>query len=256
MLDLTNDDCIPWLGLERIGENLEHTTTFWGDIGWFGLLVDLWLSAPAAFLDILAAPFFSVTHSAAWEWSSGHNSHDFMEDVWICGWSVFIPYEVRIGAAPTYALNYKASCFADSPNRVKAPVLLLHRFMRFLESFTNRTHRHFFWILHAGACVSFKDVCLAVALASMFDFKRKNVSKHHMSARQNLRPLGTVIPGHWYWIWSWNSQEWWGTHKKRWPFQPRPSADVIGLVRRSYIMYIRWSKKTTQRKSVFPVSKS
>ena len=32
-----------------------------------------------------------------------------------------------------------------------------------------------------------------------------------------------------------NPQEWWGTHKKRWPFQPRPFADVIGLVRCSYI---------------------
>ena len=31
-----------------------------------------------------------------------------------------------------------------------------------------------------------------------------------------------------------NPQERWGTHKKRWPFQPRPFADVIGLVRRSY----------------------
>ena len=29
----------------------------------------------------------------------------------------------------------------------------------------------------------------------------------HMSARQNLRPLGTVTPGHWYLIWLWNSQE-------------------------------------------------
>ena len=28
-----------------------------------------------------------------------------------------------------------------------------------------------------------------------------------------------------------NPQERWGTHKKRWPFQPRPFADVIGLVR-------------------------
>ena len=32
-----------------------------------------------------------------------------------------------------------------------------------------------------------------------------------------------------------NPQERWGTHKKRWPFQPRPFADVIGLVRCSYI---------------------
>ena len=31
-----------------------------------------------------------------------------------------------------------------------------------------------------------------------------------------------------------NPQERWGTHKKRWPFQPCPFADVIGLVRRSY----------------------
>ena len=29
-------------------------------------------------------------------------------------------------------------------------------------------------------------------------------------------------------------QERWGTHKKRWPFQPRPFANVIGLVRRSF----------------------
>ena len=32
-----------------------------------------------------------------------------------------------------------------------------------------------------------------------------------------------------------NPQERWGTHKKRWPFQPRPFADAIGLVRCSYI---------------------
>ena len=31
-----------------------------------------------------------------------------------------------------------------------------------------------------------------------------------------------------------NPQERWGTHKKRWPFQPCPFADVIGLVRCSY----------------------
>ena len=31
-----------------------------------------------------------------------------------------------------------------------------------------------------------------------------------------------------------NPQERWGTHQKRWPFQPRPFADVIGLVRCSY----------------------
>ena len=31
-----------------------------------------------------------------------------------------------------------------------------------------------------------------------------------------------------------NPQERWGTHKKRWPFQPRLFADVIGLVRCSY----------------------
>lgn len=107
--------CMPWLWLERIGENLEHTTTFRGDIGWFGLLVDLWLSDTAAFLDILAASSFSVTHRAAWQWSSGHKSHDSMEDVWIYGWSIFIPFEVRIGAAPTYALNYKAILFCWFP---------------------------------------------------------------------------------------------------------------------------------------------
>ena len=32
-----------------------------------------------------------------------------------------------------------------------------------------------------------------------------------------------------------NPQERWGTHKKRWPFQPRLFADVIGLVRCSYV---------------------
>ena len=32
-----------------------------------------------------------------------------------------------------------------------------------------------------------------------------------------------------------NPQERWGTHKKRWPFQPRPFADAIGLVRCSYV---------------------
>ena len=31
-----------------------------------------------------------------------------------------------------------------------------------------------------------------------------------------------------------NPQERWGTHKKRWPFQPRPFPDVIGLVCCSY----------------------
>ena len=36
-----------------------------------------------------------------------------------------------------------------------------------------------------------------------------------------------------------NPQERWGTHKKRWPFQPRLFADVIGLVRCSYVyMYL------------------
>ena len=35
-----------------------------------------------------------------------------------------------------------------------------------------------------------------------------------------------------------NPQERWGTHKKRWPFQPRLFADVIGLVRCSYTQYI------------------
>ena len=33
-----------------------------------------------------------------------------------------------------------------------------------------------------------------------------------------------------------NPQERWGTHKKRWPFQPRLFADVIGLVRCSYVV--------------------
>ena len=34
-----------------------------------------------------------------------------------------------------------------------------------------------------------------------------------------------------------NPQERWGTHKKRWPFQPRLFADVIGLVRCSYNIF-------------------
>ena len=34
-----------------------------------------------------------------------------------------------------------------------------------------------------------------------------NKRKLYMSARQNLRPLGTVSPGHWYLILSWNSHE-------------------------------------------------
>jgi len=36
-------------------------------------------------------------------------------------------------------------------------------------------------------------------------------------------------------------QERWGTHKKRWPFQPRPFADVIGLVRCSYYSSMTWT---------------
>ena len=36
------------------------------------------------------------------------------------------------------------------------------------------------------------------------------------SDRQNLRHFGTVTPGHWYLMLSWNSQERWGWHKKRW----------------------------------------
>ena len=39
-----------------------------------------------------------------------------------------------------------------------------------------------------------------------------------------------------------NPQERWGTHKKRWPFQPRLFADVIGLVRCSYV----WSDSERQ----------
>ena len=35
-----------------------------------------------------------------------------------------------------------------------------------------------------------------------------------------------------------NPQERWGTHKKRWPFQPRLFADVIGLVRCSYMIIV------------------
>ena len=45
-----------------------------------------------------------------------------------------------------------------------------------------------------------------------------------------------------------NPQEQWGTHKKRWPFRPRPFADVIGLVRCSYI-YINIRTKITLRPS-------
>ena len=40
-------------------------------------------------------------------------------------------------------------------------------------------------------------------------------------------------------------QERWGTHKKRWPFQPRLFADVIGLVRCSHefapLLYVRYT---------------
>ena len=35
-----------------------------------------------------------------------------------------------------------------------------------------------------------------------------------------------------------NPQERWGTHKKQWPLQPRPFADVIGLVRRLYLHWL------------------
>ena len=82
-----------------------------------------------------------------------------------------------------------------------------------------------------------------------------------LSARQNLRHFGTVTPGitrtlildtimklsgtigvtqktmtldthvRLILLQTLNPQERWGTHKKRWPFQPRPFADVIGLVR-------------------------
>ena len=89
----------------------------------------------------------------------------------------------------------------------------------------------------------------------------RSLGSCHMSARQNLRQLGTITPGHWYLILSWNlsgtigvtqktmtfethvclillhtlnPQERWGTHKKRWPFRPRPFAEVIGLVCCSY----------------------
>ena len=41
-------------------------------------------------------------------------------------------------------------------------------------------------------------------------------SRKYVSARQNLRPLGTVTPGRWYLIGSWNSPEWQGWRKKRW----------------------------------------
>ena len=37
-----------------------------------------------------------------------------------------------------------------------------------------------------------------------------------------------------------NPQERWGTHKKRWPFQPRLFAGVIGLVRCSYECFLKW----------------
>ena len=42
-----------------------------------------------------------------------------------------------------------------------------------------------------------------------------------------------------------NPQERWGTHKKRWPFQPCPFADVIGLVRRSYEYQVVFFKNLT-----------
>ena len=39
-------------------------------------------------------------------------------------------------------------------------------------------------------------------------------------------------------------QEWWGTHKKRWPFQTRPFANIMGLLRCSYVGIILgfWGK--------------
>ena len=83
----------------------------------------------------------------------------------------------------------------------------------------------------------------------------------YMSARQNLRHFGTVTPGYLILdtivklsgrigvtqktmtfdthvclilLQTLNPLELWGTHKKQWAFQPRPFADVIGLVRCSY----------------------
>ena len=49
-----------------------------------------------------------------------------------------------------------------------------------------------------------------------------------------------------------NPQERWGTHKKRWPFQPCPFADVIGLVRRSYGGFLkRWYPQIIHFNRVF-----
>ena len=48
-----------------------------------------------------------------------------------------------------------------------------------------------------------------------------------------------------------NPQERWGTHKKRWPCQPRPLADVIGLVRCSYIFYIFITKIKPRQDKVY-----
>ena len=80
----------------------------------------------------------------------------------------------------------------------------------------------------------------------------------YMSARQNLRHFGTVTPGHWYYHETLRNHrgdtrndDFWYTcvpdfiasikssgtmrdTKKRWPFEPRPFADVIGLIRCSY----------------------
>lgn len=85
---------LDWTELEKTWITPQHSEVTLGGLG-FWWIYDLvtrqhfWTSWPPL-------PF-SVAHSAAWQWS------------------VFIPYEVRIGAAPTYALNYKASCFANSP---------------------------------------------------------------------------------------------------------------------------------------------
>ena len=49
------------------------------------------------------------------------------------------------------------------------------------------------WLEHPSWC-SIGHLCLVAV-------------RTHVSARQNLRPLGTVTPGHWYLMRWWNSQE-------------------------------------------------
>ena len=71
--------------------------------------------------------------------------------------------------------------------------------------------RNYFFFI-AAAVFSFAAACSAASASATASF-------------QSLAHFMSTTP---------NPQERWGTHKKRWPFQPRPFADVIGLVRRSY----------------------